>query len=1298
MNVLLLLSIVFALFIVVDIVTAVLHKIKRNAVRNISLSVLIVLTVFSAAGGIMESAAGAETEAKRLFTAYNYIIDGDPDKAAESVADISSVHADIVMLLADCQKNNYSRAFIDSDDLMNSGRLDDDENEQVGRLYELSRKVTGLSNITVSADEANEQVAEIARNCIELLKVDEARKVEYLSAFQREKMLSDNDYFSVSSSLLEEMLDNAPNDTALLKYSVKYYNAAGQYSLAEENARNLLEKENTVENAVLYSDVIAQDLIGDNSIGNEYIYNYDSDDADTAVIRKNDREIGDLLALAKEAEKSASVYERDSERYNELIELSEKYYLQADGIRAQRIINWLNARTPIFGDSSGTIDLQVSRLYNAGGQTDKAKEILTDLIKRSDSISDNSPIKDGLKAIKKVFVSQNASDEDISDAIGKLMQADVFLDDSVLNRGYSDLLNKVLKYERMSVFISRIDAENYPTVRVYLNVNGRKNGRDELANDFAVRDFIINDNGSDIPSDKVRQAADDDGKMVSIALVIDGSGSMDGSRIENAKKAVESCIDNLDPQTQKLSIVTYDNSSSILTPLTNDKDQLLAGKKKLVADGGTVISSGLLAGLDSLKDAYGTRAIILMTDGDDGSPETIDAAIAAAKEQGVAVFTVSTGGGDREYMENIAEKTGGTYMEALSDSELANVYTSLQNYIVNNYCFEYTVEDGAEANPRLLSVGLADYGAVSCRSYAYGGVVIGSDGCYICRSDKNTFGLYYAEPSMISIADAKYGIPVFLSAAAPADGIRLYINGSEVNGVKTVGNNIAFVLQGDYEPGFLDITVKLTDGTVKQYGDLISVSGDDEKSLTAQTIKIGGSSIYADHVKLQNNGTYRLTGNVVLDGFLYAETEVILSGSVTSGAPGRLSFEYGQLSSDGCAYAYVESSASDENSAGVKVLDHFSFEFGSDHLNYDHGRTSLELPGYGTVNASVELDGGELVYQVGDDYSLSQLQNNLNYAINNIGRPEKFDADTASLITGIARDNYDFSRDSYGIFAYTEMLDVRISREGISIDGEGYVNGYIGPLKITKGVISFDSSDADHPYTMTGTVDMGAVQDIISTQDSADFRIGSLGIYPDKFELSNNLINIGKSELSSVVIDDREPDGFDASVDVEYQISFDDEPYCDRIKQLIPYVVTVFDKIEFICDPDRSESAIKAYSSSDPEKYILLKNGAIGISISGENEYSMFGMDFGGRISGIAMIDRRNIVLDMNVDGHLDNSYYGIKYDGISALKITLPRNAYSNSEVYVTVAQDRSLEYKTTISGGIIIDNGFIKNAEDRQ
>ncbi|SHJ37828.1 von Willebrand factor type A domain-containing protein [Thermoclostridium caenicola] len=1292
MNVFLPLTIVFAIFIAVDIITAKRFKIKRTVVRNISLVALCVLTVASGIGCGLSMARETDSTLKTLFNAYSYLLEGNIEKAAEHAEKVQDPHAEIVSMLADCWRGNYGIAFIKADDLISGGKLDDELTEQVEKIHTLTRRMTGLEGSPLSDEEVYEKLEDIAEDCFDLLKISEKDEVRFIDNFNRDKMLSSDDFYATDEKTLKRMLLDEPNDKELLRYSVKYYNAMGDLDAAEENARKLLKSDASVENIVLYTDVIAQKLMNNISLTS-----YD----------ENDKEIAALLDRAEDAERAANKYDEGDPKRSEKLAKAEEYRMQANQVMAKRIINWLTARMPMFGDNSGVIMLQLSKLYSASGDEAKAREILLDLIRNQDRISDDSPIKTAMAKLGEVYHDTSASDDDIATAIGEVIKADVFLPDSVLARNYSQFLNKLLKYERVSIFISRVDADNYPTVRAYVNVNGKKDGMEELANDFDIGDFTFSDNGFEIPNGKVTRIMDDSTRYVSIALVIDGSGSMAGDRIENAKRAVEACIRNMDPETQEMSLVIYNSEAEVLVPLTNDPDKLEQGIDQINADGGTVISSGLLAGLESLGPSKGAKAIILMTDGEDNTPETIDEAIAAAQKENVAVFTVSTGGGDREYMKNIADRTGGYFMEAVTDEELANVYTTLQNYIVNNYCFEYTVEEDVASNPRMLTIGLKDYDVNSSRLYAYGGMVLTRDGSYIRRAESGMLRLLYAEPSVVSVKDAELGVPIFISASGVTDDVKVFVNGTEIKNVKTVGNSvITFTLKGKFNPGELRVTVQLADGTSKSSDKLILVAGTSGKKSTSATIVLGNSknTIYAERVEQLDDYTLNLDGRVILNGFIRASSPVTLySGSPITMGSGRINVSSGSISGSGAAYVdFAAYWTGDANygqivygGSSVKVLDRFDFYFDEQSIGLNYYGATLTLPGFGEVYGEAEFDGSELVYTIRSGYMLTELQNNLNYALNGIPLPYNTAGNALQTITGYnPRDQY---HSSYGLSVQTDEMTVVIKKDFAGVTGKGTVRGYLGLIGIEDGTLSIDTSNTNSMFTISGMAKLNYLYDPLQINRQSPITITSLGLYPDKVSLNANGFTIDADGLSACFTDNVPPKALDGSITVDYPLSISSEPYGSQVSGLLDDISLKCDKIEFVCTKDRYQNGIKAYHSSNPDKYVVIGNDCLVVPINCMDEISLFGTDLGGEITGTATIDDWWIELNLDVDGHLDNAYYGIKHDGRASFNVKLLRKASKGTVCTVELNYGgKTLTYNANAMGGISPQDGFSTYVED--
>lgn len=1292
MNQFLLLAAVFAVFIVVDILSARKLSLKRTLLRNISLAALCAAAVLCIVLGVMGIVRKADNTTRVLYHAYSYLFEGNYGKAVENAEKVQSPHSDMIRLLADCWNGNYAGAFIASDDLRNGGELNDALAEQADRIYAISRQMTGLEGTPLSGEELQNELSDIGKACFAQLKVSEKKEVEFLAGFKRESMLNGSDYYTVDRQLLADMLLESPEDEELLRFSVNYYNAVNDLNAAEENAYKLLKSDNTAEHIVLYTDVIAQKLLNQ---------------VDITTYEEGDKEIASLLEKAEKAEGTAAEYEEGNPRREEKLAEAQEYRVLANGVKARRIINWLIARKPLFGDRDGVIDLQISRLYAAAGDKARAQEILLDLVRRCDRLSENSSVREILEELGRVYADDAASDEDISAVITSLLQAEAFLKDSWLSRGYSEFLNDVLKYERVSIFISRVVSDNYPVVRAYLNVNGQKDGVEELANDFEVGDFTFTDNGYEISDRKVTRITDDTNNYISIALVIDGSGSMDGERIENARRAVEACIENMDPATQELSIVMYDDGIENLCALTNDKAELRAGAERITADGGTNIPVGLLEGIKSLENAAGTRAIILMTDGEDGNAGQMPEAIEAAKEENIAVFTVSTGGGNRQYMENIAVSTGGSYMEALTSADLVKVYTTLQNYIVNNYCFEYTVEEDVEANPRMLTIGLKEYETGSTRTYAYGGMILAKDGSYISRrAESGELRLLSAEPAVVSVTDAELGVPVFISAAGVAEGARVMVNDEEIKNVRTVGDSaVAFVLSGSYEPGALNVTVQLPDGTSRSTDRLLSVAAPEEGVSGGRTILLGqaGNTLYADSVEQVNEYTLKLGGNVVLNGFVRTSAPVTIQSHtpVTLGS-GNLVLSGGDI--QGSGEAYVDFAAAAEETPGygqlaygggsVKVLDVFGFYFDASSLQLYNSGVTLELPGFGEVYASAEFDGSKFRYTAGG-YQLLDLQDNLNFAFNGIPLPGDGMSSAMEMITGYTSQYGYSSYNRYGFYVQADNLTVTIGKDAAQIQGTGAVSGTLGLIEIADGSLTIDTANAEEMFEISGTAKFDNLRAVLTAQE-VPFVIRGKGWYPDSLTIHATGFSVDAAGVSDCFTDGI-PQALDGALTLNYPLSVTEEPYRHQVDGLLADVAVSCDKVAFICTEDWSRNGILAYSSEHPEMVFRLTGNGLVIPISDVDEISLFGSSLGGEISGEALVEERNIVITLEVDGHLDNPYYGIKHDGKANITVRLPRGISASGTVQVSVACDgTTLDYNALTTGGIVPEDGFHTYAED--
>ncbi|XP_051717359.1 calcium-activated chloride channel regulator 1-like [Ctenopharyngodon idella] len=169
-----------------------------------------------------------------------------------------------------------------------------------------------------------------------------------------------------------------------------------------------------------------------------------------------------------------------------------------------------------------------------------------------------------------------------------------------------------------------------------------------------------------------------------VCLVLDVSGSMQGSRILRLQQASTHFLQNIIEDQASVGIVTFSSDASTLSPLTTIDDSTREKLVKLlpkVADGGTYICKGLNLGLEVLKkdngDVIGDE-IIFLTDGE--ASDDINSCVPAAIESGAIIHTIALGNKADEALRKMAAKTGGKFITASDDilsNQLLNGFSSL---------------------------------------------------------------------------------------------------------------------------------------------------------------------------------------------------------------------------------------------------------------------------------------------------------------------------------------------------------------------------------------------------------------------------------------------------------------------------------------------------------------------------------------------------------------------------------------------------------------------------------------------
>ena len=175
-----------------------------------------------------------------------------------------------------------------------------------------------------------------------------------------------------------------------------------------------------------------------------------------------------------------------------------------------------------------------------------------------------------------------------------------------------------------------------------------------------------------------------------IVLTLDASGSMDGTPMEETKKASEKFVETILGKEANIGVVSYDGTSNIMSPLASNKAYLENTVNGLKAGGGTNIEEGLSEAYNMLKDGSAEKKIIvLMSDGEPNEGKQGEELIEYAnelKKEGALIYTLgffenlSTNKSEAQLlMEKIA--SDGCHYEVASADDLVFFFNDMADQI-----------------------------------------------------------------------------------------------------------------------------------------------------------------------------------------------------------------------------------------------------------------------------------------------------------------------------------------------------------------------------------------------------------------------------------------------------------------------------------------------------------------------------------------------------------------------------------------------------------------------------------------
>jgi len=221
-------------------------------------------------------------------------------------------------------------------------------------------------------------------------------------------------------------------------------------------------------------------------------------------------------------------------------------------------------------------------------------------------------------------------------------------------------------------------------------------GKGRFVRDLKRDDFQVFEDRQAQKIEYFSDLAKEDDVPLTVALLVDTSGSVKGKLEYEKSTAAEFFRQILRPNTDLALIIQFDSDVNLVQDFTQNQDSLVAALDSLRAGNSTALYDAIfLAAEDRLKLETGRKVIVVITDGDDTSSKLRkDDAIEAAQKNDVLVYGIGVRGEDGAnfgVLKEFARKTGGAFFSPRPKiSEVLDAFRAIGEELQGQYSLAYT--------------------------------------------------------------------------------------------------------------------------------------------------------------------------------------------------------------------------------------------------------------------------------------------------------------------------------------------------------------------------------------------------------------------------------------------------------------------------------------------------------------------------------------------------------------------------------------------------------------------------------
>jgi Mg-chelatase subunit ChlD len=231
---------------------------------------------------------------------------------------------------------------------------------------------------------------------------------------------------------------------------------------------------------------------------------------------------------------------------------------------------------------------------------------------------------------------------------------------------------------------SQVDTKNYEELITYFALSAPDSSSVQIQDGTSVT--VLQDDEE--VENFTLTMVDPEAEPLTVAIIIDVSGSMEGAAIEAARMAAANFVG----QFAEYDIACVYTFSTVITHLQDcSKEHLdtITQISTIVAKGDTALYDVLFTVASEHSQLSGRQVIVLLSDGADTASKqaTLETALTRLKESNIPLYAIGliSEQFDGSILERLAGETGGIYLEAPSTEELSTLYDRVRGQLDNQY-------------------------------------------------------------------------------------------------------------------------------------------------------------------------------------------------------------------------------------------------------------------------------------------------------------------------------------------------------------------------------------------------------------------------------------------------------------------------------------------------------------------------------------------------------------------------------------------------------------------------------------